>query len=253
MNEEAYRIRSEINRLNKRLLEIEKENLSQEEQAQMCSSNVCGHDVVLNYMQKLCNERDSKSIAIMAGWERGEQNKWYSTTITSECLPYLIRNVETIKNYLEPILDVNTLRVLQYLSIECENASLEKISKKLDIAVDEITTIIEKLIEQKVILEMKDNEIENKWCITVRGWHTYIVLAHLSFNYTLKLDIEKAIHIAPVFKEVFDREWGQHLGISYEKVIERLTNTGWIEKLKDLGVNESDIEKAVYEANYIFE
>lgn len=47
MNDEVYKIRMEINRLKMRLKELEGENLTNEEEAQLCTSTTCGHDVVL--------------------------------------------------------------------------------------------------------------------------------------------------------------------------------------------------------------
>lgn len=249
MNEEAYKIRCEINRLNRRLLEIDNE-ISVEESAQLCSSNVCGHDVVLEHIQKLCGERETKSIAIMAGRERGKTNRWYSTTITPECLPYFLRSVETIKNYLEQFLDIDLLRIIQHLSVRCNNVSTEEISLELDIPLNELHKLLNKLIEYSLITQVNESK-EQRWSITSQGWHAYLVLGHLSFNYTYKLEIEKAIHIMPAFKELFDKEWGEYLGLSYAEVIQEFTKTGWLVKLKQIGVSESDIEKAIYEANYV--
>ncbi|KGG79427.1 hypothetical protein Y919_12130 [Caloranaerobacter azorensis H53214] len=250
MNSEAYKIRSEINRLKARLKEIDEELMSEEEKAVMCASNVCGQDVVLDTLQTLCRERGLENIAVMACWQKGmgKKSRWYSTTITPSFLPYLIRDVDTLIKYLKPLMNYNALKILEYISIKSESIGTLELAEKLHIPIDDI--------EKELINLSKNNFIkqeDGKWESTLKGWQTYIVLSHLAYNYEWKLETEKALKIAEAFKSVLNKEWGEPLNMTYDEVMKKLSMSKWLEKLYKQGIKDSDIEKAVYENNYLQE
>lgn len=247
MNSEAYKIRSEINRLKARLKEIDEELMSDEEKAVMCSSNVCGQDVVLSTLQTLCKERNLKNIAIMACWQNNKEknSRWYSTTITPLFLPYLIRDVDTLIKYLKPLMNYNALKILEYISIKSENIGALELAEELNIPINDIEEELNNLSRNNFI-EQKNG----KWKSTLKGWQTYIVLSHLAYNHEWKLETEKALKIAEAFKNVLNKEWGEPLNMTYDEVMKKLSMSKWLEKLYDQGIKDSDIEKAVYENNY---
>ncbi len=224
MNNRAYEIRMEINQLKKELLEIEGDQLSKEESANLCTSATCGHDVVVENLQKLCKDYDIENLAVMACWDNGQ---FYSTNISPVLLPHYLRDVNNIAKFLEPVLSGNSLTIMQQL---LENGTVTELKE---------TDLLE---EHNFITKTDDG-----WKLTSKGWQTFIVLGHLTFVVDIKVPPEKAIPISQAFQEVLGKEWGERLEMSAEEVIERLKELGWMEKLEAANVDLKDIEDAVYE------
>ncbi len=225
MNNRAYEIRLEINRLKKELLEIEGDQLSKEESANLCASATCAHDVVIENLQKLCKDYDIENLAVMACWDNGQ---FYSTNVSPKALPYYLRDVTNIAKFLEPVLSGNSLATMQQL---LENGTVTELKK---------TDLLE---EHNFIAKTTDDG----WKLTLKGWQTFIVLGHLTFVVDIKVPPEKAIPISKAFQEVLGKLWGERLGMSAEEAIERLKESGWMEKLEADNVTLKDIEDAVYE------
>ncbi len=242
-NEEAYAIRSEINRLKARLKAIEGDNISKEEEAQLTASNVCGQDFVLAYLQELCKERGSEDIAIMAAWS--QKGGWYSTTIAPSCLNYLLRGPQTIKDYFLPLMDKGVLIILGTLldQGQCDRETLIRISE-LDQAfvMHQLASLKEKQLIQ---------EDHNRWSLTNQGWHLYIGLGHMAYNYTYKMDIEKLMPIANAFKDIYNIDFGIPILINEADIFKTFKESGHLEKLYNQGVSDDDIRKVIYDSKVI--
>lgn len=237
----------EINRLKMRLKELEKGNLDDEEEAQLCTSTACGHDVVLSNLQKLCKDYNLKSLAVMACWEKNNEKdikRWYTTNVSPQHLSYLIRDVKNILEFLSPVFNEVSLKILEFMLEGEKEISIEELVDSLQYEEDIIKERLESLIKNGFV---KRNDANLS--LTNRGWQTFIVLAHLTYVLDLKVPPEKAMPIAEAFMKVLGKQWGEHLGLDYEEVINRLQSAGWLEKLKKEGVTLEDIKNAVYENN----
>ncbi|MCB2309796.1 hypothetical protein LGL55_01525 [Clostridium tagluense] len=245
MNEEAYKIRWEINNLKKKLKEIEKNEMSAEEHAQACSSAVCGQDEILSIIQKLCKERGQKNLAVMACWEKNENGKarWYVTNASPVCLPYLLRGVENIITCFSPINNELSLKILELMLNE-DSVITNFFYEKLEFSEAEINKKLQVLEEKSFIAGDS-----GKWRLLDKGWKSYIVLAHLAVKLEVDLPIEKALYIAQAFEVALGKQWGEHLGKSFEDIVVILKDSNWLEKLQHKGITLKDIEQAVYENN----
>lgn len=226
VNKEAYEIRLEINRLKQKLLELEGEQLSQEESFQLCTSAACGHDVVIETLQKLCRDYDMENLAVMACWDK---KQFYSTNVSPNSLPYYLRDVHNIANFLSPVLSGNSLEILQKL---LEDNNVKEIEGTEELEANHFIT-----------------KTREGWKLTMKGWQTYIVLGHLTYVLSVKVPPEKAIPISKAFNDVFGKHWGENLGMDAGGVVEKLKENGWMEKLKESNVTIKDVEDAVYENN----
>lgn len=246
MEEDAYEIRKKINELKERLRKIEGSSLKGEERAKMESSTVCGHDKVLDNLQTLCKERGHDGLAVMACWEilDDEDNRWYTTNVDPTKLSYFLRDVGNIVDHLDPILNKVSLKLLQLLTSEKREMG-EEIFDEIKAPTEEIDENLSEL-EEKGLIEKS----EQNWNVTTKGWQTFVVLGHLTFVSDIKLEPEKAVPISRAFHDVFDIAWGERIETSFEEVLERLEEEGWMKELREEGIEEEDIEKAVYESKY---
>lgn len=244
MNREAYELRSKINQLKARLKEIEGDELSSDQEMELCASATCGHDVVLENLKKLCTDYQLKNLAVMAAWEREESGnvKWYSTNVSPLALPYLLRDVQSILQFLSPVYNQTALKIMEYL-LETEQATLSGLTTALDTKGEELQKRVEELKEKDFLAE-NSGEIS----LTVRGWQTMIVLGHLTFVLDVKVPPEKAIPLSKAFLEVLHINWGDVVEMDSQEVISRFRETGWLERLAQEKVTVEDIEKAIYES-----
>ncbi|QSX06665.1 hypothetical protein JYG23_04210 [Sedimentibacter sp. zth1] len=192
---------------------------------------------MLSSIQQICKDKGTEDIGIMTAWS--EKRGWYTTTTVPQVLPDLMGNVECIIDYLGGLLEKNKLEVIQILSTKLLNTTTRDISEILNIKIDLVEDILKELHNEEIV--KKDND---KWSITTKGWNTYIAISHITYNYTIKLDINKAFAIAEVFKKVFDKEYGEDLGMGYEEIIMKLKDTEEWEGLMSKGITEKDISQA---------
>ncbi len=245
-NEEASKLRREINQLKAKLLEVEGDSLSEEEKADLCCSTSCGHDLVLSNLQKLSRDYNLKSLAVMACWKNDPEqnsNRWYSTNVSPDVLPYYLRSVGSIIEFLTPVFNTHSLQILEYLVEVEREGSLETMSKKIGMKVEDVKETIH-LLERNDFL----GTYKGDWSLTNKGWQTYIVLGHLTYVLDIKVPPDKAIQISRAFQEVLGKEWGEYIEESGEEVVEQIKKAGWMEKLEEKDVTEEDVKKAVYES-----
>lgn len=246
MNGEAYDIRLKINTLKERLLEIEGEELSAEEKASLCSSSTCGHDVVLENLQRLTRDYGLKSLAVMACWDKDPEsnsNRWYSTNLSPHVLSHCLRDVRHILEFLHPLYDIYALKIIQHLFEVDREDSLKPMVEKTGLTEEEVKTMIVQLKKNQFI-----ERYDGFWTLSNKGWQSFIVLGHLTYVLNLKVPPHKAIPISKAFLEVLGKEWGSRIEMPTHEVIEKLEETGWMKRLEDEGVKEKDIADAIYES-----
>lgn len=246
MKSEAFKIRSEINKLKERLLEIEGEEVTGEEKANLCTSATCGHDVVIANLQKLTKDYNLKSLAVMACWKNDPENRstrWYTTNVSPSVLPYLLREARSILEFLSPIFNLSSLEILQHLLIVESEDSLDPFIERTEMPLEEAKKALENLQKHGFI-----ERVDNDWILSNKGWQTFIVLGHLTYVLDLKVPPERAIPLSKAFLEVLGKDWGERIEMPYEEVIEKLKESGWMKRLEEDGITEEDIGNVIYES-----
>lgn len=245
----AYHIRLEIDRLKRELAEIEQENLSPDERTDSATAMTCGHDVIIENLRSSARRLGQNGRAVLAGWQenRGGSNPWwYSTTVTPDILPYVIKSVANLVRVLELFSKSYVLEMVKVL-FENENGLHEaELSNVLNLTKDELNRITSTLIDQGYI-----SESSQQYVLTFKGWQFFIVISHLIWFQDIKLEPSKALKIVPAFQEVFEIQWGEFLGKDEDTALKELRDKGWLERLTDEGIIEEDIRKAIYEHNYV--
>jgi hypothetical protein len=225
MKREAYAIRKEIGQLKARLSELELESNSPE----ICSSSVCGHDEILANLKKMCTTFGHPSRAVVAVWEQqtgSERERWFSTTVCPPSLPYYVRSAENITRYLTLLSMDKVIPVLEFLFRSSKPQSLEAIITSFEGNPEMPRAALLSLVSAGYI--WNENE---KFGLEMKGWTSYIVLAHMTNVLELKLTPEKASVVAEAISDVYSVDWGEYLGQTFEKVVEDLSEAGWMRRL----------------------
>ncbi len=246
MNHEAYGIRKKINGLKARLIELETGADGGEDSSELCASSVCGHDEIVANLRKMCRTFEHSSRAVVAAWEQmpgSSRTRWFSTTVYPETLPYHTRTPRNVSAYLAPLAVPGAFDILEFLFSVRTPQTEKSLSRAQHLAGCEARTL-----EALTAAGHIQSDTEG-YSLTMKGWQSYIVLAHLTNVLDLKLEAAKAIKVSEAISAVYSVDWGEYLGRALGEVVEDLTAAGWMARLRQAGIDESDIEKAVYEYN----
>jgi hypothetical protein len=217
INEEKKRLREEITRLKMRLAEID--------ETVEPTSQVCGHDVVLDHLKKLSEEHNLEGLCQLAGSHN--QYGWYTTNIEPSKIRPLLESGDTVRNFLEVFTLADAWETLE--------SAYHK-----DVLVDE-NPIVLKLMASGIINEK--HELTNK------GFTCYGVLGHLAFNMNKKLEIEKAIEIFKEVYEVTHIEFGEKSNYDEESFLILLRESNGYERLNKKGISNADLVKYLNQTN----
>ncbi len=242
MNGEAHSIRAQINALKARLLEVEGVPGDQDEETDLHTSAVCGHDEMIANLRRLSRVYGQDGRMAMASWEHVEGTErpwWYSCTMDTAALTYLLRNASIIQSFLAPIMTDNAMNVLWLLyEARRAGAASEQLPKEHREAV--------RALADHGYIESHESV---GYSLTLAGWQTFCVLAQLCYVIHVKVDPQKSMKIAEAFHELYGVGWGEYLGIELDQVLENLRTGGWLHRLSVEGVSEDEIAVAVHEHN----
>lgn len=217
INEEKKRLREEITRLKMRLSEID--------ETVEPTSQVCGHDVVLDHLKKLCEEHNLEGLCQLAGSHN--QYGWYTTNIEPSKIKPLLESGDAVRDFLEVFTVAEAWETLE--SAYRKEAPIDG------------NPIVLKLIDSGLINE--NHELTNK------GFTCYGVLGHLAFNMNKKLEIEKAIEIFKEVYEVTQIEFGEKLNYTEKSFINLLIESSGYERLNKKGISNVDLVKYLNQTN----
>ncbi|WP_102399663.1 hypothetical protein [Haloimpatiens massiliensis] len=245
MNIEALEIRQEIERLKERLREISKQSLQEEESLFVCTSSFCGHDEILDSLKAWCKQMDVNERCVIAGYNHNNREKnfsFYSTTITPDILPKVLKNKESMIEYYKKLMDVDIINILEFLCYKVILATLEELSLKLKCSEDSL--------KEKIQTLLKCGFIENKEGIlkvTALGWQFYCVAGHIYYNNAEKVPIEKAQFFIEFMRDNFGLEIGNSLEFSTSEYIDKIKKSHVFNKIQEKHITLEDIEKMLFQ------
>lgn len=245
MNKEALEIRQKIEKLKERLREISKESLQGEESLFVCTSSFCGHDEILDSLKVWCKQMDVNERCVIAGYNHNNRDKnfsFYSTTITPDILPKVIKNKDSMVQYYKKLMDVDIINILEILCYKLISATVEELSLKLKCSEDSLKGKIQTLLECGFV-DNKDGMLK----ANAIGWQFYCVAGHIYYNNVEKVPIEKAQLFIEIMRENFGLEIGNKLEFSTAEYIDKIKKSHVFNKIQEKHITLEDIEKILFQ------
>ena len=216
VNTEIKSIREQITRLKMRLNELD--GITEP------TSMVCGHDIVLEHLKKLAEQYKLSGLCQLAGTDT--KHGWYTTNIEPN----------KIRNLLE---DGETLR--EFLSLFCKKGVWEVLELAFHGELDSEKSDLINFLEQKKMI------VDNN--LTSKGFTCYVVLGHLAFNMTKKLDPNKAIEIFQIVYDINGINYGEYLPYTTDEFMELISKHPKYPELLSKGVSIKDISEYLRQNN----
>ena len=217
INEEKKHLREEITRLKMKLAELD--------ETVEPTSQVCGHDVVLEHLKKLSEEHGLTGLCQLAGSHA--EYGWYTTNIEPSKIRALLESGDALRSFLEVFM---VKGAWEYIEAAYHKEAIAE--------------------ENAITLELMAKGIMNeKHRLTNKGFICYGVLGHLAFNMDKKLDIQKSIEIFKEAYEVTKIEFGEKLNQDETSFMNLLKASGGYERLTAKGILAEDLATYLRQVN----
>lgn len=143
------------------------------------TKDVCDQDKVIEFLKEITKENAANNTAILACFDKNQKSKIYSTAITPDSIPSLIKKSENILRFIKEFNNELKIEILELLAIKYDSLTIESIiSKNKHYFEEYIVKTVDELIEDGY-LEDHHNEIK----ISPKGWQTYVTLGQLVYNF----------------------------------------------------------------------